>query len=138
MLEEPPLTTLRTLAARLNPVGDAWRTQLADEAAYWYARSAAERAPYTGQYVAGLQAHPARAGGHCGSAKRPLGSALKVRCQSPALSPRPYGYELHTSMICSHAARISSDAPRIFRRIPARTSSPANASGANCGCFVCS
>jgi hypothetical protein len=76
MLEEITLTTIRTLAARLNPAerlelirtiidtfppkpdqandltGDAWRTQLADEAAYWYARSAAERAPYTGQYVA--------------------------------------------------------------------------------------
>ena len=76
MLEETTLTTIRTLAARLNPAerlelirtiidttspktaqandltGDAWRTQLADEAAYWYARSAAERAPYTGQYVA--------------------------------------------------------------------------------------
>ena len=76
MLEETTLTTIRTLAARLNPAerlelirtiidtsppklaqandltGDAWRTQLADEAAYWYARSVAERAPYTGQYVA--------------------------------------------------------------------------------------
>ena len=52
MLEDTTLTTLRTLAARLNPAGDAWRTQLTDEAAYRYARSAAERAPYTGQYVA--------------------------------------------------------------------------------------
>lgn len=76
MLEETTLTTIRNLAARLTPAErlelirtivdsapaqsgqttapaeDVWRAQLADEAAYWYARSAAERAPYTGQYVA--------------------------------------------------------------------------------------
>jgi hypothetical protein len=76
MLEETTLTTIRNLAARLNraerlelirtivdsaptqsgqtntPTEDVWRTRLADEAAYWYACSADERAPYTGQYVA--------------------------------------------------------------------------------------
>ncbi len=76
MLEETTLTTIRNLVARLTPAErlelirtivdsapiqsgqthtpteDVWRTQLADEAAYWYARSAAERVPYAGQYVA--------------------------------------------------------------------------------------
>jgi hypothetical protein len=76
MLEETTLTTIRNLAARLTPAErlelirtivdsapaqpgqtnvlteDVWRAQLADEAAYWYARPAAERTPYASQYVA--------------------------------------------------------------------------------------
>jgi hypothetical protein len=76
MLEETTITTIRNLAARLTPAerlelirtivdsapaladhaddasDAAWRARLADEAVYWYARSAGERAPYADQYVA--------------------------------------------------------------------------------------
>ena len=78
MLEEKTIETIRRLASQLNPaerlnlirviietrstaeaaVEDidlserAWSEQLEREAAYWYARSAEERRPYLGHYVA--------------------------------------------------------------------------------------
>lgn len=79
MLEETTLVQIRNLAARLSAAerlelirtiidtmpsqagstveltSEAWRTQLADEAAYWYTRTTGERAPYAGQYVAVLK-----------------------------------------------------------------------------------
>ncbi len=78
MLEEKTIEAVRTLASQLNPAERlnlirviietqptaevavenaesserAWNEQLDREAVYWYARSAEERRPYLGHYVA--------------------------------------------------------------------------------------
>ncbi len=78
MLEEKTIETIRMLAAHLSPderltliriitetgpttelppddddlAERAWRDQLSREATYWYARTAEERRPYLGHYVA--------------------------------------------------------------------------------------
>lgn len=81
MLSTPIIETLKPLIARLNPTqrlelirwiatdvppeisaeappesraSSAWAARISEEAAAWYARPAADRAPYAGQYVAVL------------------------------------------------------------------------------------